>query len=248
MNYWIFQGNPKIYKIDTFVKENKTIYWSIRQKHFKDEFKIGDVVFIWRSDGLKPGSGGIVAKGRVIEEPTHQVFDDNDELMVVKFDRAEWYLNIEIEEFRLTAAEQMLKRTHLMKDPKINNLRIFKFHNETNYLLTRDEGEYIEFLWAKNSLSKRINKWEYLEFYISNNFSLSPCNKVNFEWLKSLFKPGSIIKENQGRLEITYQDGEYYDKVKFAILDYLGSEEWEICGILGEKKSPSYYLFKRSIK
>jgi hypothetical protein len=38
MAYWILQGNPKQFEVDTYVKENKYINWNIRQKHYFEEY------------------------------------------------------------------------------------------------------------------------------------------------------------------------------------------------------------------
>lgn len=150
MNYWIFQSNPKYFYVDTYIKDNKIIFWTLRQEHFKDNINIGDIVYIWRSDGANPGTGGIIAKCKVIDLPTNQAFDDAEDLWIDKLKKGKWYVNIKILEFRLTAVQHMLKRTDLKKDSKINSLAILKFANNTNYLLTKDEGEYIEFLWRES--------------------------------------------------------------------------------------------------
>lgn len=70
MSHWIFQGNPQRFTIDNekyphlhdinnYVKEGKVIDWNIRQKHHVQDVRIGDQVFIWRSDGEEKNSGGI---------------------------------------------------------------------------------------------------------------------------------------------------------------------------------------------
>jgi hypothetical protein len=90
-----------------------------------------------------------------------------------------------------------------------------------------------------------MEKWEYLELYIYNLFYIRPSSKVTLGCIKSLVKFGSTVRENLGQWEITYQTGEYHTLVKFTILDYLGSEGWEICGLWGDRELPFYYLFKR---
>ena len=148
MNYWIFQSNPKKFDVDNYIKDNKIIFWTLRQEHFKEYINIGDIVYIWRSDGTKPGSGGIIAKCKVIDLPTSQAPDDDKDYWIDKPKiKWHWYVKIEILEFRLTEEQRMIKRTDLKKDSNINNLAILKFANNTNYLLKKDEGEYIESLW-----------------------------------------------------------------------------------------------------
>ena len=79
MTSWIFQGNPKKFRIDEYLRNRQLITWEIRQMHFKDKISTGDEVFIWRADGDKTGSGGIVAKGEILSRPT-EIKDDVPEL------------------------------------------------------------------------------------------------------------------------------------------------------------------------
>jgi hypothetical protein len=46
MTTWIFQGNPKEFHIDDYLKNNDEITWTIRQKQYTSDIKIGDKVFI----------------------------------------------------------------------------------------------------------------------------------------------------------------------------------------------------------
>jgi 5-methylcytosine-specific restriction enzyme A len=64
MNTWIFQGNPRVFDIDNYVKNHKYIWWSLRQEYYFEKVQIGDVVFLWRSDGGQRGTGGIPSKGK----------------------------------------------------------------------------------------------------------------------------------------------------------------------------------------
>ena len=68
-NTWIFQGNPDNFKINAYISENRHIWWTMNQSHFLDEVFIGDTVYIWRADGKRRGTGGIVARGVVDGEP-----------------------------------------------------------------------------------------------------------------------------------------------------------------------------------
>lgn len=45
MNTWIFQGNPKFFDVDAYIKNHKYIWWSVRQENFLDKIELGDQVF-----------------------------------------------------------------------------------------------------------------------------------------------------------------------------------------------------------
>ena len=69
MNYWIFQGNPDTFNIDTYLSENDSILWSVRQKHFAKEMHPGDEVYLWRAAGSKKAIAGVVAQAVVVNAP-----------------------------------------------------------------------------------------------------------------------------------------------------------------------------------
>ena len=76
MNTWIFQGNSRIFDIDNYVKNHKYIWWILRQEYFFDKIQLNDEVYLWRSDGRKRGTGGIIAKARVVSLPKERTDDE----------------------------------------------------------------------------------------------------------------------------------------------------------------------------
>lgn len=154
MPSWIFQGNPKQYDIDTYLLENDVISWNIRQKQYLDEVRIGDKVFIWRSDGGMKNSGGIIGLCEVVSHPYEQ--EEND------------VVDLKIIEYRLTAEKGMLLRHELKEIPETMMLQILKMSQHTNYRLTDSEFERILHLWNHPGLMKEkvnlplIDKYLYL--------------------------------------------------------------------------------------
>ena len=69
MAYWIFQGSPAKLRVDKYLRENKVIVWSLRQRKFRDDIQLGDEVYIWRADGNAPGTAEIVAQGVIVGLP-----------------------------------------------------------------------------------------------------------------------------------------------------------------------------------
>ena len=133
MPNWIFQGNPKHFDVDTYIKESKTVKWSIRQKNFIDEIKLGDKVFIWRSDGGERESGGVVGLGEITAEP-YQVEDD-------------FKVEVKVGEFRQHQEAGMLPRFQLKDLPQTMNLQIHRMRQHTNYRLNEEEFETLLELW-----------------------------------------------------------------------------------------------------
>ncbi|KRE50672.1 AAA family ATPase [Paenibacillus sp. Soil724D2] len=146
MNYWIFQGNPKQFDIDTYVSENQRISWDLRQKHYKDEIAIHDPVFLWRSDGVKKNSGGIIGWCKVAAKP---YFDET---------RQCWRVELQILEHRVKSEDGMLLRHELRDLPETADLPIFKMNQNTNYRILESEYETLLELWnSPTQLSVQSN-------------------------------------------------------------------------------------------
>ncbi|WP_174612909.1 AAA family ATPase [Virgibacillus ihumii] len=153
MKYWIFQGNPKQFNIDEYILNNENITWSVRQKQFVNEINLADKVFLWRSDGGKKHSGGIIAHAEVISN----VFEED-----------EYRVELKLKEPRLTKKEGMLLRHQLKEIPETMNLQIIKIATGTNFPLTEDEYQRILKLWNNPEIIKEklelptLDKYMYL--------------------------------------------------------------------------------------
>ena len=61
MKGWIFQGNPTKFKIDDYLLLRNEIHWLVRPEGYAKRIEPGDIAFIWRSDGPRRDTGGLVA-------------------------------------------------------------------------------------------------------------------------------------------------------------------------------------------
>ena len=57
MRHWIFQGNPDVFDINTYVENNDDLVWSVKQKHYTELIRPGDDVFLWRAAGKSKQDG-----------------------------------------------------------------------------------------------------------------------------------------------------------------------------------------------
>ncbi len=53
MQHWIFQANPDRFDVDQYVARQDNILWLDSQSHFRDDFNLGDRVYIWRAQGKR---------------------------------------------------------------------------------------------------------------------------------------------------------------------------------------------------
>ncbi len=73
-NYWVFQGNPKVYDFETSLKENILTNWSVSAH--KDKIKVGDKVIIW----ITGSQSGCYALAEVTSKPHERRFSPDDHL------------------------------------------------------------------------------------------------------------------------------------------------------------------------
>jgi hypothetical protein len=146
---WIFQGNPKLYNVNDYLKRCQIIQWPVKQRYFAKDIAMGDVVYLWRSDGDKPKSGGIVAKGKVISPPVEVIADGSDTANEDSLPAGIW-VDIEIEAYRLTDADGMLNRMELVADPCLYTMLIFRVRRQTNYRLEPQHADRIATLWQQS--------------------------------------------------------------------------------------------------
>ncbi|MDQ1146072.1 putative RNA-binding protein with PUA-like domain [Bacillus sp. SORGH_AS 510] len=145
-NTWIFQGNPDDFKIDQYISENNEIWWSLNQQHFLDQISEGDLVYIWRSDGKKRGTGGIIATGIVNGEPSLNI--SPSKYWLKKPDENEkFHIPIIVENHLIN--ENYIRRTALKEHPKLNDLLILRMANNTNYLVNDEHANLLYKLWEK---------------------------------------------------------------------------------------------------
>ncbi|USK68587.1 AAA family ATPase [Peribacillus asahii] len=152
MGKWIFQGNPKRFDVDTYIRENDVVEWSVRQKQYIDEIKKGDNIFIWRSDGGDKNTGGIIALTEAITDP----YESEEDFKV----------QLKILERRLTAENNMLLRYELKEIPDTMQLQIFKISQLTNYRLSDDEYKRLLHLWNSPKEVKEKLNYSVVERYL----------------------------------------------------------------------------------
>ncbi len=173
MNTWIFQGNPTKFNINDYLLENAKIWWSIRQKHFVDRIKVDDEVFIWRSDGEQRGSGGIIARTKVVATPQEYVNDEESANYWYEELGEEPYLAVQLQVLEIDIVNG-LNRLELAEHPKLKNLMIMRLKQNTNYIVEDELKSYLRQLWYsryepfQNDISTRFREVTKIEHVIEN--------------------------------------------------------------------------------
>lgn len=197
MKTWIFQGNPTRFNVNDYLLENEYIWWSIRQAHLAEHIKLGDEVFIWRSDGANKGSGGIVARTEVTSLPQDYTNDNESSAYWYEDVSGDTYLAVELKVLEIEI-EKLLKRTVLLQDTVLKELPILKLRQNTNYLLENEVGVNLKNAWIELG-SKDIK---------ANNFSKEKSTDWQLELVETLKELGG-----SGTLKDIYLTIQARDKI-----------------------------------
>ena len=242
-NYWIFQGNPKIYNVVDSLNDNMLTTWSV--KAHEDKIKVGDKIILW----VTGKEQGCYALGEV----TSDVYEGLDEE-----DQTKYYTeqsNNEISKRVKIKITNNLSNNPISKDEieNISELKELKVGNQgTNFSATEDEySTLLEIINSRGSsfekLISHFNKSDfnnYIQFLreILKKFNLKQGderlvfstreNKLNFligqRYCWNLFvadKEGKFgvistdkLKENSGRFDGTAPVPYYtnFDEVNFV--------------------------------
>ncbi|AZU64999.1 hypothetical protein CHR53_15540 [Neobacillus mesonae] len=171
-NTWIFQGNPTIFDIDKYVANNIYIWWSLRQEHFANTIAINDEVFLWRSDGGNRGTGGILAKARVVGLPKDRTDDENAKEYWHSDDWENSYLVVKLEVLEVRIEEGFISRLSLLEHSVLKDLLILRLRQQTNYLISPDHANELQELWKlSNSNMEEVFDTNDLWNFIDNEIT-----------------------------------------------------------------------------
>ncbi len=74
VNYWIFQGNPKVFDFETALRKKSLADWTVNAH--KDKIKVGDKVILW----ITGPKSGCYALAEVTSEPHKKTPSPDDDL------------------------------------------------------------------------------------------------------------------------------------------------------------------------
>jgi len=143
---WIFQGNPKSYRLyDSLLDENlKGARWLV--KRYKDEILLGDLALIWKARDRS----GIYAVGTVVSNP--QIMPDSEESLKYWVEKSEGEkpsLRIDIHYLHRFNLLNSLKRAELKMIPQLKNMEVLCQPEGTNFKVTDVEWSHISNLLDK---------------------------------------------------------------------------------------------------
>ncbi|MCT7984901.1 EVE domain-containing protein [Laspinema sp. A4] len=128
MTYWLFQGNPKYYRLRAGIQDFDRMPWLVTRYH--KEIAVGDGVLIW----ISGTDAGIYAIAEVIEPATilTEVPDIGYWL-----DKSKIYTHPHARiRFTTKLLDKPLLRSHLKNDEILKDLGVIRQPNATNFKVT----------------------------------------------------------------------------------------------------------------
>lgn len=132
MNYWLFQGNPKYYRILDAIQNLTEMPWLVTR--YRQEMAVGDGVLIW----IAGEAAGIYAIAEIKEAP--QILSHIPDLEYwldrqnTKQDKPRAQLR-----FIRKLIGQPLRRNELKNDQILKSLTVIRAPNSTNFKVTPEQ-------------------------------------------------------------------------------------------------------------
>ncbi len=145
MAYWLFQGNPKYYRVIEALRDFEAMPWLVTR--YAKDMSVGDGVLIW----IAGADSGIYAVGQ-IEKPPAVLEKIPDLNYWVDPSRARGKTQVVIR-FTRKMLEAPLLRQDLFQDPTLKSLMVIRVPNGTNYKVSAQEWARVHELAESNRSS-----------------------------------------------------------------------------------------------
>lgn len=146
MRAWIFQGNPDVFDLDTYVQPEREILWTVRQKQYASQIEIGDRVYLWRSQGSGKDESGVFASA-VITERAMARAEDPVAVPLWRNGQTGTALRVAMRVEKVANKKQLLRRAWLKDEPQLKDLRVLRMAANTNFLVDDSHVARLEQLW-----------------------------------------------------------------------------------------------------
>lgn len=178
INYWIFQGNPKSFDIETALREDILTDWTVSAH--KDKIKVGDKVIIW----VTGNKAGCYALAEVTAEPRIIGASPDDHLWKVE-DKNQLKAGIKVTS---NMVDNPILKSNIQSVSKFKNLKVSS--QGTNFSAQQEEYETLL------KMSQQVNTFN----FVRGKFSPS----VFDHYINLLHKIITEVKINRDDKRIVY--------------------------------------------
>lgn len=234
--YWLFQGNPKMYDFETALKNNMISDWSVSAH--KDKIKPGDKVILW----LTGPNSGCYGLAEVTSEPYQADKSSDDELWRVP-NKIEYKVGIKITH---SFINNPILKDSISQADEVANLKAG--NQGTNFSATKEEYSYFSKLINNNKQywhyapGENASMWN--EFYDKGIIALGWDNLGNLKQYDSRDEIEKALRtiyggEGSKKNDISANDY-FYNKIQIGDIIIVKKGRKELLGY-GEVTSDYYY-------
>ena len=167
INYWVFQGNPKVFDFETALRENILTDWTVSAH--KDKIKVRDKVILW----ITGSKSGCYALAEITSEPHKKTTSPDDHLWKGE-DKSELKADIKITN---NLVENPILKSDIESLEELNELKVG--NQGTNFSATEDEYQTLLDLISSNDISAYSSVKNVLDSDLVNEYILFLRNYVN---------------------------------------------------------------------
>lgn len=136
MTYWLFQGNPKYYRVREAIKDFEQMPWLVTR--YAKQIVVGDGVLVW----IAGQDAGLYAIAEIAEPP--QILDHKpDSAYWLDSSRASSDQPLAKIRFTHKLLNQPLLRRDLKQDPVLKDLLVIRTPNSTNFRVTPEQWQRV---------------------------------------------------------------------------------------------------------
>jgi len=136
MAYWLFQGNPKYYRVLDAIRDFEQMLWLVTR--YGKDIAPGDGVLVWVS-GKEAGIYAIAT----VTEPAQVITKLPDRKYWADASRATGKQQAIIQ-FTSKLLDKPLLKTDLLKDQILKNLLVIRAPNSTNFKVTVEQWQQVQ--------------------------------------------------------------------------------------------------------
>lgn len=135
---WIFQGNPRIFRLQDALQHMSKFRWLVKRYH--DNMRPGDSVYLWQSGN----QSGLIAKMRLLAAPAMMRDTDEEHSFYVGDVQNEEEMRAELEVEEIYSP--VISRQWIMSHPVLKSMLIIRSPQGTNFAVSEAEARALEIM------------------------------------------------------------------------------------------------------
>ena len=231
-NYWIFQGNPKVFDFETALRNEILTDWTVSAH--KAKIKPGDLVILW----ITGNKAGCYAFAEVTSYPHKKTTSPDSHLWKV-VDKSELKVDIQVTS---NFVENPILKSDIVSLEELKNLKVG--NQGTNFTATKEEYQTLLDLQKTNHLFKKSNE-ENMTFPLNTILYGPPGTGKTYS---TILRAAQII---ENRVIDTYEEAlevfkaNLHNRIEFITFHQNYSYEDFIQGLRPETDDASALLFEK---